>query len=251
MKKIKYLKNPGFSLIWILFIWIVLFEFILPSNNFLPKPSIVLLSLSALEGVYHLWVNLSISISELYVSLIISYLITKILCENFSGFHFVFNIAGSIHKLFNYLPVIIFGILLVLWFPNSNYTGFVFIFLISLTAMMVKTNVASLKINKEYFEASISLGAGQKMISKNVIWKFVQPILLDFMSEIHIYLWISLLMFEFINGSFGLGAIFKTALQFKDLSALFSISIITGLLIFIGFKIIKYIRNKFIHWSNI
>ncbi len=251
MKKIKYLKNPGFSLIWILFIWIVLFEFILPSNNFLPKPSIVLLSFSALEGVYHLWINLSISISELYFSLIISYLITKILCENFSWFHFVFNIAGSIHKLFNYVPVIIFGIFLVLWFPNSNYTGFVFVFLISLISMLIKTKDGSLKIKKEYFDASISIGADQKMISKNVIWKSVQPILLDYMTEIHIYLWISLILFEFINGSFGLGAIFKIALKYKDLSALFSISIITGLLIFLGFNIIKFIRNKFIHWSNI
>jgi len=251
MNKKKYLKNSQKALAWILFIWIILFEFILPSNNFLPKPSIVLLSFGALVNEYHLFRNISITISEIYLSLAASYFLAKIFYRYTGGFDLFLSASESIYRFFKFLPIIIPGIFLILWIPNSNYTGFIFAFIISTVAVSSKINEESLKVKREYIDSAISLGAGKNIIAKDIIWNSIQPHLFSYIFELHYFIWLSLLLFEFINGGFGIGAIYKFALQYKDISSLFSISVITGLIIYLGFIVIKYLRNKFFHWSNI
>ncbi len=247
----KYLKYSHKTLAWILFIWIILFEFILPSNNFLPKPSIVLLSFTALVKDYHLFRNISITISEIYLSMFVAYYVSKIFFQYLGSFNFFLDAADSIYKFFKFLPVIIPGIFLIFWIPNSNYTGFIFAFLISLTAISAAIKEESLKVKHEYVDSAISLGAKKNIIARDVIWNGIQPNLLDFIFQFHYFLWLSLLLFEFINGGFGIGAIYKSALQYRDLSSLFSISVIVGIIIFLGFLVLKYLRRKFFHWSNI
>ncbi len=243
-------KNLHFLLAYFL-LWVILFEFILPVNQILPKPSIVLMSFSALWKDYQLPVNLISSVSSIYLSLIIAYFLIYLLSKFIlNEKHIVFDFISSLQWFSKYIPGIIFGMLLIYWLPDSPYTGFIFVMLTALSSFIIKLQDESKKVKQEYIEAAESLGAGKSVIAKKVIWKAVEPELFNHLLELHFYVWSLLLVFEYIKGGHGLGTIFRVALTYKDLSALFTTALITGIVIFAGTKLIKYFRNKYFHWSN-
>ena len=250
MSKMAYRKNSRIILSGLFLIWLILFEFVLPDNGFLPKPSIVFLSFSSLISDYHLFRNFGITVSEIYLALIISYFIDWALCKYIAGYDWFFGILEAFYKLFKFLPVIILGMFLILWFPNSNLIGFIFALFIFMIPMAVKIKEESYKVKPEYIEAATSLGARKNEITNNIVWKAVQPALFNYIFELHYLAWLLLIVFEFMRDEYGLGSIFRNALSYKDLSALFSVSVITGVTILVGFYILKYLKNKFIHWSN-
>jgi len=104
-------------------------------------------------------------------------------------------------------------------------------------------------VKQEYIDAAASLGAGKALIARSVIWKSAEPYLIEHLLQIHLYVWSMLIAFEFIKGGYGLGMIFSRALEFKDLSALFSSLLITGITIYLGSLAIKSLKNKFFFWG--
>ena len=101
----------------------------------------------------------------------------------------------------------------------------------------------------EYIDSAQSLGAGEDLIRKNIIWNSVQPGLIKHLFGLHFYIWSVLIMFEYIKGQYGLGNIFRFALMYGDLSAIFTNAIIVGFVVYLGSHLIAYIRNKFFNWS--
>ncbi len=233
-------------------LWIILFEFILPVNNFLPKPSIVLLSIPALFSDYHLLTNFFYTISVLYPSLVVAYFVVWI----FRGFilktnNIFYNFIISLEWFSEYLPGIILGLFLIFWFPHSDYIEYLFAFVASFFSFVIKVQNDKKKVKTEFVDSLESLGAGNSFIYKKVSWKSVQPSLFNKIIKFHFYLWTLLLIFEFIMGGYGLGSIYRTALEYQDLSALFTVSIIVGVTIYSGNLLLKYFKNKFYFWSSL
>ncbi len=244
------LKNLHRLLLFYLLLWVVLFEFILPANNFLPKPSIVLLSFAALWKDYRLPVNFLITISSIYVALVAAYFLAEYLAPViFKKNHLFSEFLFSLHWFSIYVPWIIFGIFLIYWFPASPIIEFLLLLVISFFSLIIKMKEESASVGKEYLDSAVSLGADEKTISKKIKWKAVQPKILKHSVQLHFNLWTLAIVFEFIKNGYGLGTIFRLALDYKDLSALFTVSIITGVFIYLGTLLIKYYQNKFCHWS--
>ena len=251
------LHNPSkkkilYYLLGYLIIWVLLFEFILPVNDILPKPSIVFLSFGALWKDYHLPANALISISSIYAALILSYFLAR----EFSVFlikerNSVSDFVNSLHWFSKYVPGILFGLFLIYWFPEGSYLGFVFVFITSLSSLIIKIQTEQKYIKQEYVDAAKSLGANNQTIAKKVLWPSIQPQLFNHILELHLYLWFVLIVFEFIKGGFGLGVIYSHALSYKDLSALFTVTVITGLIIFVGSLSIKYFKEKYYDWESL
>ncbi|MGA8265020.1 MAG: hypothetical protein WB779_11305, partial [Ignavibacteriaceae bacterium] len=76
-------RSPLIFILFYFILWIILFEFILPANNILPKPSIVFQSFGALWEDYHLPSNYLNTVSSVYLSIIIAYLLTHYLIHFF------------------------------------------------------------------------------------------------------------------------------------------------------------------------
>lgn len=241
------------SLLYILvyfILWIVLFEFILPVNNILPKPSIVIQSFGALWNDYNLPSAFLNTISCIYLSILAAYLLTHFLS------HIIVNSRNSIgdfiHSLnwfSKFLPGILIGFLLIYWFPDSIYTEFIFAFVTSFLSFIIFFQNRIEKPQSEYIDAARSLGVTENRIKREIIWKSVQPDIFNHVFELHLYIWSLIIAFEFIKGNYGLGEIFRQALLYKDLSALFSTFIIVGVAIFLGKTVISYLNKKFAFWS--
>ena len=138
---------------------------------------------------------------------------------------------------------------MIFWFPESEYIEFVFAFAAAFTSIMIKFQNESLSVNQSYIDAAQSLGVNDNQLNRSVIWKDVQPRLMEHIFQIHYYVWSMLIAFEFIKDGNGLGIILRRALEFRDLSALFSVLFIMGLTIWVGTLILRYIRDKFFFWS--
>jgi ABC-type nitrate/sulfonate/bicarbonate transport system permease component len=237
-------------LIAYLILWIILFEFILPVNNILPKPSVVLVSFSALVKDYQLFQNYISTIAVIYISLIAAYYAVQLFSllpvkEN----RYLTNFIASLEWFSEYIPGIILGLLLIFWFPASEYVEFIFAFLTGFFMMIISVKKAEIMIPSEYITASRSLLLDSKSIRKNITWKFLRADLMKHMRGIHFYLWLILIAFEYIKGGYGIGNIFQRALSFHDISAFFSAAIITGITIYLGSAVIKYINNRLSFWT--
>jgi ABC-type nitrate/sulfonate/bicarbonate transport system permease component len=148
-----------------------------------------------------------------------------------------------------FLPGILIGLLLVYWFPGSVYIEFVFAFGTAFLSLVIFFQKRIENFNPEYIDAARSLGITENRIKRKIIWKALQPKIFNHINDLHLYIWSLIIAFEFIKGNTGLGNVFRLALLYKDLSALFSVFIIVGITIFLGRWIIKYLHKKFAFWS--
>src|ERR1035437_6464760 len=111
-------------------LWIIIFEFILPPNHILPKPSIVVVSIISLFRDYQFLVNMLSSISAIYLSVIVAglflFIFRRYLINNKNLFGYL---AFSLKWISGIIPGILMGLFLIFWFPDSEFIKYVFIFL--------------------------------------------------------------------------------------------------------------------------
>jgi NitT/TauT family transport system permease protein len=247
---IKSGKNSALYLIIFYFLlWILLFEIILPVNSILPRPSIVLQSFGDLQQKYQLGWNYLSTISAIYFPLFLAYYLSKFLFPIVLQKGIFSNVILSLEWFSKYIPAIILAMMFIYWCPQSEFTKFIFAFLISFTSLILKSKNLAENLGSEYSLGLRSFGVGEHSISRRVIWKGIQPNLVIHIIQQNIYTWASVILFEYVNLGFGLGTLLRKVLQFKDLSALVMIILIIGLSIFISTQIFKFIRLKFYFWK--
>ncbi len=243
-------RSPLVFVLFYFVLWIILFEFILPVNNILPKPSIVFQSFGALWEDYNLPFNFLDTVAAIYLSIIVAYLLVHFLSHFFvTNRNFLTDFIHSFNWFSKFLPGILIGFLLIYWFPDSVVIEFIFAFSTSFLSLIIFLQKRIENLPAEYTDAARSLGISEKRIRKEIVWKSIQPKIFNHIYELHLYIWSLLIAFEFIKGNYGLGNIFRLALLYKDLSALFSTFIIVGVTIFLGKTVISYLNKKFAFWS--
>lgn len=247
MNKSTVQNKPTLVYVLVYFIlWVVLFEFILPVNNILPKPSIVWQSFSALWEDYNLPVNYLDTISSIYLSITAGYFIVHFLSPAFlNKKNFFTYFVHSLNWFSGFLPGIVIGMLIIFWFPESNYIEFVFVFFTAVSSFIIFLHNAVKNVPREYTDAAKSLGVSEIKINRQVVWNSMRADMFDHIIDLHLYIWPMAIAFEFIKGGYGLGNIFRLALEYRDLSALFSNFLIVGITIYLGIVIIKHFKNKF------
>jgi taurine transport system permease protein len=244
-------KRPHLILVFFYFIlWMILFEFILPVNNILPKPSIVIQSFGDLWKDYNLPFGFLNTVASIYLSVLIAYLAVHFLSHFLAGRKgIVSDFIQSLNWFSKFLPGILIGLLLIYWFPNSVYIEFIFAFGTAFLSLVIFFQKRIEDLRPEYVDSAKSLGVTENRIKREIIWKALQPEVFSHIDELHLYIWSLIIAFEFIKGNSGLGNIFRLALLYRDLSALFTVFIIVGVTIFLGRRIIKYLHKKFAFWS--
>ena len=230
-------------------LWILLFELIFPVNNIFPKPSIVFQSWFDLVKTYHLGWNYLSTVSAIYLPLILAYYLVQLLFPIILHKTIISDLILSVEWFSRYIPGIILAMILIYWFPQSEITKFIFVFLISFTSFMFRSKNLAENLGSEYSLALKSFGIEANSISRKVIWKAIQPDLMAHIIRQNIYLWASVVIFEYVNLGYGIGTLLRKILQFRDLSALVMIFIIIGISIFISTQLLKLIKNKVYFWK--
>lgn len=241
MKKIYYFISGYFLL------WIVLFEFILPVNNILPKPSVVLLAFPDLAKHYNLWLNIISSVSAIYLAMGAAWFFVWLLRNQIMNRKHVFTLfIDSLEWFSRFIPGIVLSLLIIYWFRSVEYIKYIFIFLTTFMSIIIKVENEVKNVPGEYLDSSLSLGIKDNNFVK---WKIFEPAIAKHLASLHFYLWSMLLVFEYIKGGFGLGSMFHAAMTFNDLSGLFSGLFITGIIIWAGTVLLDYYIKKYFFWN--
>ncbi|HSD63275.1 MAG TPA: hypothetical protein VLB50_05725 [Ignavibacteriaceae bacterium] len=244
-------RKSFFYINLLLFIsYIILFEFILPENNILPRPDIILISIPALLKDYDILSHFLTTISAVYLPGILAYLILYICRE------FVLRQSGITNKIFNYfsglffiVPALLTAILMIYWFPYSFYNEYIFSLLFTFVWMAVEFHSSKRLKNESYILAFSSMGGEKAFLDKNILWNELKPRLFKKLYPHHLHLWALILTFEYIQDYYGLGTILRKTLYFHDFSALIITIFIIPVIILAGFGCLKLLENKFVFWE--
>ncbi|NOX18271.1 MAG: hypothetical protein GXO87_08310 [Chlorobi bacterium] len=232
-----------------LFVYVVLFEFILPPIKIVPVPSELPNVLTSLFADYHLLFAFGSSLLAV---------LSAILFSAFLLFLFSKNIAQIIDKYktsikalngIRYLTLVSVAALFALWFGDSLYAELIAVFLFFFSDMFFTALDKSAGINSAYIDAALGLKISEDKIYKEVYFKSLLPFIRDKLTSLHLSLWAFLLIYEIFAGE-NLGAIFKMIAIYSDYSALFLFVIILALMIFILNYLLQTLIDKTIFWNN-
>jgi ABC-type nitrate/sulfonate/bicarbonate transport system permease component len=235
---------------WLLFVYIVLFEFILPINKIIPKPTLLFESLIHIWRDYNLVFAFTTTASIIYLALICCWVYLYMGYSHYLRSDiFIKNSFNSL-RYFKYLTVFFFAILFNFWFPNNLFGEFFFTFIIATFWSGKKLLEESKRVNEEYILVARNLGLTSIDICEMVYWKASLPALSNNIKRIHYYLWVVVLTYEFIGNFYGLGSIYRTIVAYNDFTALFVLAIMTSLIIWFGDYLIGLIIKRTIHWTK-
>ncbi|MFA7418605.1 MAG: hypothetical protein WCZ90_02880 [Melioribacteraceae bacterium] len=232
----------------IVFVYVMLFEFILPMNKLLPKPTILFESFLHVWQDYGLLAGIMITAGTVYFAIGLSLLllwslrgtIIKLLLEQ--------KVIFELLQLFKTIPVFILIVLTAFWFDGSELAKVIFIFvvtMISLTRVLAKE---IFQTKSEYLDIAKNLNPSK--LYSDVYWNSSLPGLLNLAERFQRILWLIVLSYEFVSVSFGIGTILRLALLYKDFGAIIVIAIILTMLIWCGTLVIKFIKKKIAFWES-
>lgn len=250
MTRVEEKKFLAKFIIALLFVYVCLFEFILPVNKILPKPTLLFDSFISIWKDYDLFFALIITTSVVYLAILIGYGIL-FLCKNllwniYSNFPSV--LVAS--KVFKYFPAFFYAVLFEYWFQGSYFAEFFFaiIAVFSLMATLFIHEIGNVKEDYLLFAKSLNL-PGSKIASK-IIWNSIQVSLFKAMKKFNFYIWVLVLLFEYIANVEGIGKVYNQMLVYKDLAGLIATALIIAVIIYSSNKLIEYFSVKIIHWKN-
>lgn len=233
-----------------IFVYVVLFEFILPLNKILPKPSLFLESFIALWSDYSLLEHFLVSFSAVYLSIIGGYLIISAAAGFIIKLNFDFPGFFDGLRIFRYFPAFFFALLFAFWFNGSITGEFIFLLIGSSVYLGITLN-NQLKLTKlEFLFFALSLGVHKNKIYSDILRKSHEPAIVKALPKMHIYLWILVMIFEFVGAKWGFGSIYRLILYYNDFSALFALAIVISLIIWIGNSAITSMSKKIVRWET-
>lgn len=241
-------KYISFSIIVVLLLWIIFTELIFPGNLILPSLSLIIISFNDLFKDYNFLFHLVSTISVIYGTIILSFLVVKI---KFSYINFEaepVKYLTPFANLFLIIPDILIGLLLIFWMEDKYLSKLIYVFFVN--ALIVYQTL--LKYDKNDISGRIiaakSAGISDQIINRKIVWKFIEPEIVNNFIDKHSYLWSAVIAFEFIQNYSGTGFVVRNALRFKDLSIILTIIIISVFVIFLGRYLLQLIRKKYFNW---
>lgn len=232
----------------IVFVYVMLFEFILPMNKVLPKPTILFESFLHVWQDYGLLAGIMITAGTVYFAIGLSLLLLWFLRGTIIKLLLEQKVIFELLQLFKTIPVFILIVLTAFWFDGSELAKVIFIFvvtMISLTRVLAKE---IFQTKSEYLNIAKNLNPSK--LYSDVYWNSSLPGLLNLAERFQRILWLIVLSYEFVSVSFGLGTILRLALLYKDFGAIIVIAIMLTMLIWCGTLVIKFIKKKIAFWES-
>lgn len=233
----------------IIFIYIVLFEFVLLPIRFIPKPSILFESFISLWDTYNLAVLLFSTTSIIYIALLLGSLLIIFSAKYLLKIIYEYPGLMNLNIPFKYFSIFFFALLFNIWFSDSLTAEFVFAFLVVLSFLLSALNTVSQNPKEEYVLTAKSLGLSSNEIYGKVIWKDIQPSIFSKLTKLHISLWTIILIYEFVGQNEGIGSLYFLAYSYNDIAAIVALGILISLLILIGNMVIKFLYKKIFFWE--
>jgi len=249
----KFILNKPISItkisIFLILIYIILFEFIWVTQNIIPKPFLIIDSFLSLWTEYNLLNAFFETTAVIFPAILIAILAletsAKTFLKPFLNFSGIMNIAVP----FKYFSFFFAALLLNFIFPNSLLAELLFAFLFVLFKLLKIVSDATDSIAEEYVLSSKFLGLSGNQMFSQVIWKSLKPKVYKSLIQVHTQLWVAVLIYEFVGSSIGMGNIYRVAFNYNDFLAIISLGIFISLVILLVNSILKIVTSKLVFWK--
>lgn len=234
----------------VILFYILAFEFIIPVNGFLPKPSILYDSLIFLQQHYHLVPNLLFTTGVVIFSIGAGYMLVAASSSFLTAI--IMKQPGVVRffKYFHYFPLAGIITLFVLWLPDYMFPEVIFTVLFSAFYLISVLRDNAANVRQEYIDAVIPLGLSERVMFREIVWKSAEPEVIYSFSNLYSLIWIYIIFFEFIKGNIGTGYVLRMCLQFNDLSGVFLASLLVSVFMLAGELMISYLKEKLAGWES-
>lgn len=245
------LKRLNIFLVVIL-IYLLLFEFIFPSNRIFPSVSVIWLSTVELFDKYNFLLNLISTLSAVYASVFINYLLTKISFPYFQKYQSDKASNSSDNNIFSFLtfiPFFLISIIVVLWLSDFILTKYIITTLVFFPFTLNELLTQKGNDSSEYFDFYKSLGLKEIIITNKILFKLKEPEYFYTQLKNHSLIWSVVLIVEFLQQQEGIGNILRIAFKYQDISITFTITIIISLIIYFLHFVFRKLYNKIYFWN--
>ncbi len=231
------------------FVYIILFEFILPANGILPKPSILIESVASLYKHYDFLAAYAFTTSIIYFAMFAGYYLIKIFRNLI--LYFTEDFANIINLLVinKYFLTISTVFIFYFWFGNVFYGELILAIFLVVGNLKIQYFEDFYKVKKEYLDAARSLKISDDK-KNSIIWKSIQPGLFTSLNSSHFSLWTILIIYEYVNGTNGIGSIFRLSIKYNDFSIVVLLVIIISITLWLSILLLNIIKKKFFFWEN-
>ncbi|MEE9431085.1 MAG: ABC transporter permease subunit [Melioribacteraceae bacterium] len=248
-----FLKNNSAKILPLLakvaFVYIILFEFILPANGILPKPSILIESVTSLFKHYNFLYAFGFTLSIIFFALLVGYFLIRIFRNTMLYFTRTFPTLISLLDTTKYFLMILLVFIFHFWFGNNIYGELFLAIIVVLGNLKIEYFKSANEVKQEYLDAAQSLNISESK-KTNVIWKSVQPKLFSSLEFSHYSLWTLLIIYEYINGTNGIGSVFRLAIKYNDFSVVVLLILIISTSLWLSTLLLNSIRAKFFFWNS-
>ncbi len=253
MTKLNIPHNKDFIvskfILTLVFVYIILFEFILPINKVLPKPSVLIDSFPTLIYEYHFVSKFLFTFAMVYLAILISFLLISLFSNILIKIIKNFPLASKIFVIGKFFIPLFLIFLFEQWFNSSTYGQYLFVFILVMGYLKISFFNSYDLMKDEYIISARSLGLTESAISKKVIWKSIQPYLFRTVQENHIFIWSFVIIYEFICQTDGIGTALITAVKYNDFSIIILIIIFVILAFYLMELILNKVKQKFFFWN--
>ncbi len=251
MSNIKFSKKFTASKVtlFLVLIYIVLFEFTWLTQSVFPKPSLLLDSFLSLFSDYNLLNAFVETTANVFPAIVISVILIELFGKTILKILFNFRGIENIKFPFRYFSFFFFVLLLNLFFQESFWVEFIFVSLFVFGKFITSILDGLNSISDEYINSAKSLGLSESKIISKVIWKELQPNIYKNLTSIHTEVWVVAIIYEFVGAVNGMGAIYRIAFNYNDLTAIVALGIFISLIILLVNSIIKIVISKLIFWK--
>jgi len=231
--------------IFLVLLWIILSEFIIPTIYFLPKPSVVLESFSSLWNDYNLLFNFYSTLGCIYLSLFISIIFSLLLANTVMDKKLSKYLIKERNKGLLFFLISSSLILSTIWFPDYYFFKIIFAAGISTSALTIKNLRGINKVDSQFMDSMKSLGFSKSVIQKKIIPKLLISSQINYLKYYQFVLWTILIIYEILIGREGIGFMINKIVAYRDLSAAIALLLILGFMILLLNRIYCAIINNF------
>lgn len=244
-------KYTIISFISLIIIWIIISEILFPLNKILPRPTHIFISIEALIKDYNFLINFLTTTGTISFAFFISFLLAQKSLKVVSEKNPFYSILSSIGIFIQFIPGLLWGCFLIIWFPFSTITPFLFISLSIYFYLIHQAEKINIKNYSHYVDSAVTLGLNKNNFENILLIKSASPYLFEKLNKQQTNFWLLILIYEYINNFYGIGVILRRAIQYNDFGALFYLLILTGLIIFIFTKVIEKLNSKIFFWGKV
>ncbi|MHC1737459.1 MAG: hypothetical protein AB9882_05570 [Ignavibacteriaceae bacterium] len=219
-------------------------EYVIPDNSYVPKIGQIIDSFVILIKDYDLPISFLYTLSTFYLSFAVFYILSLVIFPLWNSWMIISGLQQGI-KINKWFLSLFAGLFFLIWFPNSQITGIIFLFLVYIADLTGSLAVKYPLYYRNTIQPALTLGLPESKTITRFTRELVKVNGLGVFRGNHSKYWTIILLFEFFNPERNsIGSLLRISYEYWSVPFLTAVVLLTILIIAMMAILLKTIANK-------